>query len=60
MEIKKDGFNIPSHLLEDIVDYIDSGRPDCKKRNLYTLLKMAEENNRLTSRDSEYILDTIK
>lgn len=60
MENIKDGFNIPSYLLEEIVDYIDSGRPDSKKKNLYTLIKMAELNKRFTSRESQYILDTIK
>lgn len=60
MEEIKDGFSIPSYLLEDIVDYIDSGRPESKRKNLYTLIKTAELNNRFSSKDSEYILDTIK
>lgn len=60
MEKIKDGFTIPSYLLEEIVDYIDSGRPESKKRNLYTLIKTAELNNRFTSSEAEYILDIIK
>ena len=60
MERIKDGFTIPSYLLEEIIDYIDSGRPESKKRNLYTLIKTAELNNRFTSSEAEYILDIIK
>ena len=60
MEKIKDGFTIPSYLLEEIIDYIDSGRPESKKRNLYTLIKTAELNNRFTSSEAEYILDIIK
>lgn len=55
-----DGFTIPSWLLEDIVEYIDSGRSDCKWKNLYTLIRTAENNGRFTKLQADYIIDTIK
>lgn len=60
MEKIEDEFNVPSYLLEEIIDYIDSGRTNAKKNNLYTLIKIAEVNERFTSSQAEYILDIIK
>jgi len=60
MKILEDDFNIPRYLLEDILEYVGNGKPSSKWPNLYTLIRVAENNNRFTNKQAETLIDMLK
>lgn len=60
-EINKD-FSIPFYLVEEIVDYIEltaKGYSKCMKwENIKSLLRLAQVNNRLSSEQVNFIIET--
>ena len=60
-EINKD-FSIPFYLVEEIVDYIEltaKGYSKCMKwENIKLLLRLAQVNNRLSSEQVNFIIET--
>jgi len=53
-------FDIPFHIFDSIVEYVQKGRPTTKWHNIYTLIKMSECNNKLTSSQAEYLINNYK
>lgn len=53
-------FNIPFYIFEEIIEYIEKGKPTTKWNNIMTLLQLAKLNNRLTESQIKYIIDTYK
>ncbi len=53
-------FNIPFYIFEEIIEYIEKGKPVTKWNNIMTLLQLAKLNNRLTESQIKYIIDTYK
>lgn len=55
-----ENFNIPFHIFDEIVEYVRRGKPTSRWTNIYTLIKMAECNNRLTSSQATYLIENYK
>lgn len=55
-----ENFDIPFHIFDEIVEYVQRGRPTSKWENIYTLIKMSECNNRLTSSQAKYLIENYK
>lgn len=53
-------FNIPFYIFEEIIEYIEKGKPVTKWNNIMTLMQLAKLNNRLTESQIKYIIDTYK
>lgn len=53
-------FNIPFYIFEEIIEYIEKGKPVTKWTNIMTLMQLAKLNNRLTDSQIKYIIETYK
>lgn len=48
-------FNIPYYIFEQLVTYIENGKPVMEWENIKVLLKIAYLNNRLTNEQIEFL-----
>lgn len=55
-----ENFDIPFHIFNEIVEYVNKGKPDYMWRNIYTLIKMSEYNNKISSSQAKYLIDNYK
>jgi len=55
-----ENFDIPFHIFDEIVKYVEKGKPRTKWENIYTLIKMSECNNKLTSSQAKYLIENYK
>ena len=55
-----ENFDIPFHIFSEIVDYVNKGKPDYMWRNIYTLIKMSECNNKLSASQAKFLIDNYK
>lgn len=55
-----ENFDIPFHIFDEIVEYVERGKPTSKWRNIYTLIKMSECNQKLTPDQAQYLIDNYK
>lgn len=55
-----ENFDIPFHIFDEIVEYVERGKPISKWGNIYTLIKMSECNNKLTKSQAKYLIDNYK
>lgn len=53
-------FNIPFYIFEELVEYIEKGRPPTKWSNIATLMQLAKINNRLTDTQIDYLTKNYK
>lgn len=53
-------FNIPFHIFDEIVRYTEKGKPTTKWGNIYTLIRMSECNNKITSSQADYLIQNYK
>jgi hypothetical protein len=55
-----ENFDIPFHIFEEIVQYVQKGKPSTKWNNIYTLIKMSECNHKISSSQAKYLIETYK
>lgn len=55
-----ENFDIPFHIFDEIVKYVQRGKTITKRENIYTLIKIAELNNRLSPSQAKYLIDNYK
>lgn len=55
-----ENFNIPYYIFEQLVSYIENGRPIMEWENIKVLLKIAHLNNRLTKEQIEFLESRYK
>ena len=55
-----ENFDIPFHIFDEIVRYVEKGRPISMWKNIYTLIKMSECNNKITQGQANYLIDNYK
>ena len=62
MEKINEEFNVPFYIFQEIVEYIEQTTEghcrSMKWKNIKTLLKLAQVNNRLSEQQVEYIIKT--
>lgn len=59
-KIINENFDIPFHIFDEIVEYVGNGKPAYMWKNIYTLIKMAENNNILTTSQVNFLIDNYK
>ena len=60
MDKINEDFDIPYYIFEEIVDYIERGRPITRWDNVVALMGMAKVNNRLTEEQVKHLIETYK